>query len=71
MNSFVFPLPQEGPLGDGYIGPTAEWPADAVVDYRALGKGVSWALGMEGAAALFIYFTWHLLVTWHLLHLVR
>ena len=38
----------------------AEWPPEAVVDIRVLGRGVAWALGIEAAAALFVGVIWHL-----------
>jgi len=49
-----------------------EWPVDAVVDQEALGRGVRWALGIEGVAALGIYILWHLwVVLWHLRILIH
>jgi len=38
----------------------SEWPPEAVVDIRVLGKGVAWALAIEGTAAMFISVIWHL-----------
>jgi hypothetical protein len=41
----------------------AEWHPEAVVNLRLLVKGVGWAFGIEGAAALClfaIWFAWHL-----------
>jgi hypothetical protein len=37
-----------------------EMPAEAVADIRVLGKGVGWALAIEGAAALCVCLVWHL-----------
>ncbi|MGB0065790.1 MAG: hypothetical protein WBP85_15210 [Terracidiphilus sp.] len=39
-------------------GPTL--PQEAVADGVKLGKGLAWALALEGAAALIIYAGWHL-----------
>lgn len=62
MSSLAVPLPQPGVLGDSSLSPVdLEYPVHAVVDRRALTKGVSWALGIEGAAALCIYAVWHIL----------
>lgn len=38
----------------------AERHADANVDLRRLGKGVGWALGIEGVTALCLYAVWFL-----------
>ncbi|MGB8031960.1 MAG: hypothetical protein WCF30_20090 [Terracidiphilus sp.] len=40
-----------------------EWHPEAVVNLRLLGKGVGWALGIEGVTALSLYAVWFL---WHL-----
>lgn len=63
MSSYAAPLTQADVLGAGTMSPEVEWPVQTVVDPRSLGKGVSWALGIEGAAALCLYGIWHL---WHL-----
>jgi len=39
----------------------ADWPAEAFVDLHALGKGVVWALLIEGVAAFCFYAVWQLL----------
>jgi hypothetical protein len=41
----------------------AESAAEAIVNLHRLGKGVGWALAIEGVAALSIYGIWYL---WHL-----
>jgi hypothetical protein len=41
--------------------PQGEWSAEAVVDLRKLGRGVGWALAIEGTAAFFVCVAWHLL----------
>ena len=41
----------------------AEWHPEAVVNLRLLGKGVGWAFGIEGVAALCLYAIWF---AWHL-----
>jgi hypothetical protein len=53
---------------DADISPGAEWaleaiPARAINDLRRVVAGVSYALIIEGAVALFVYATWNL---WHL-----
>ncbi|HEY1806757.1 MAG TPA: hypothetical protein VGG45_19965 [Terracidiphilus sp.] len=40
-----------------------DWHPDGAVDLRLLGKGVSWALGIEGITALGLYTAWFF---WHL-----
>jgi len=63
MSSYAAPLIQAPRMKAGAMCAEAEWPAEAFVNLRNLGRGVSWALGIEGAAALTIYAVWHL---WHL-----
>jgi hypothetical protein len=41
-----------------------EWPAEAFVDVGDLGRGVSWALAIEGAVALSICGLWYLCHLW-------
>jgi len=41
-----------------------EWASDAIVNLRLLGKGVGWALAIEGAAALSLYALWHMWQLW-------
>ena len=68
MSSFAAPMTQADVLKAGTMSPEAEWPTQEVVDIRRLAKGVRWALGIEGAAALCLYLIWHL---WHLWQLWR
>ncbi len=39
-----------------------EWHPEAVVNLRLLGKGVGWAFGIEGVAAMCLYAIWFV---WH------
>jgi hypothetical protein len=39
-----------------------EWNPEAVVDHQLLGKGIRWALGIEGVTALCLYAIWFV---WH------
>ncbi len=64
MGSFAAPMPLADVLKAGTTSPNAEWPTQTVVDVRSLAKGVCWALGIEGAAALFLYAIWHLWQLW-------
>jgi hypothetical protein len=41
-----------------------EWPAEAIVNLRLLGKGVGWALAIECTAALSICAVWYLCHFW-------
>ena len=59
MSSYAAPFPDVTvPVAN------PEWPAEAIADLHRLGKGLSWALGIEGAAAIGIYVTWHLVRLW-------
>lgn len=62
MGSYAAPLMEPRGLDAAAMSPEAEWPPEAIVDLRALGRGVCWALAIEGAAALCFYGAWHL---WH------
>lgn len=64
MSSYAVPLGQGRSLDDGPFSAEIGWSSEAVVDVGALGKGVRWALAIEGCAALSIYCIWHL---WSLL----
>lgn len=55
------PLMPTQAMKAGGLGPEAEWPAEALVDLHALGKGVIWALLLEGMAAFSFYAVWQLL----------
>jgi hypothetical protein len=58
MSSLSVPMPQRAERIDWGTSPSMEWPAGAVVDGRALGRGVCWALAIEGAGAICIYCLW-------------
>lgn len=60
MSSYAAPLTRPGVLEAGRIRHNAELHDDAVVDISRLGKGVCWALAIEGAATLCIFLAWHL-----------
>ena len=62
--SYAATFPQGHTLEAGTISPEMEWPEQTVVDIRSLGRGVRWALTIEGAAALCLYAIWHLLRLW-------
>ncbi len=62
MSSYAAQLMQTQGMKAGATSAEAEWPAEAIVNLRDLGRGVGWALGIEGAAALTIYAVWYL---WH------
>ena len=64
MSSYAATFAHGHVLQDGIVSPEAEWPSQTVVDHRSLAIGVSWALTIEGAAALSLYAIWHL---WQLL----
>ena len=64
MSSYAGALPQPPALRSGGTNVDAEWPAETIVNAHDLGKGVSWALAIEGAAALAICLVWRL---WHFL----
>ncbi|MGP8253273.1 MAG: hypothetical protein ACLQHF_14680 [Terracidiphilus sp.] len=59
MSSLSVPLLQCAERVDRGTSPSMEWPADAVVEGRAVFKGVCWALAIEGATAICIYGLWH------------
>lgn len=60
MSSLAVRIARPGTFGEVSASREVEWPVDAIVDRGALGKGVRWALGIEGVAALLIYALWHL-----------
>jgi len=64
MSSYAIALPQPPALRSGGTNVDAEWPAETIVNAHDLGKGVSWALAIEAAAALAICVVWRL---WHFL----
>lgn len=65
MHSFAVPAMQrllsDGRGGTHVIEPKAEWATEAFEEFRHTGKGVLFALAIEGAAALCAYVIWHLL----------
>jgi hypothetical protein len=64
MSSVAAPMILPDLLKAGTVSPEAEWPLQAVADVRSLAKGIRWALTIEVAAALGIYFLWHLWQLW-------
>ena len=60
MSSLAVPISRPDGFGAGSASRVVEWPAEVIVDRNALGRGVCWALGIEGTAALFIFMLWHL-----------
>jgi len=64
MSSYAAPLTRTHVMRAGAISADAEWPAEAIVNLSDLGRGVRWALAIEGAAALGIYAVWHLWRLW-------
>jgi hypothetical protein len=64
MSSFAAPMTQADVLETGTMSPEAEWPTQDVADFRGLAKGVRWALGIEGGAALCVYLIWQLWQLW-------
>ena len=56
MSSFAVPLTRSRAIDEGQVSAEIGWSPEAVVDLGALGKGVGWALAIEGSAALCIYF---------------
>lgn len=59
MSGYAVPLTRPGMLDGGRFDGDAEWPPEAVLNVRALGKGVAWAFGIEGVGALCIFLVWH------------
>ena len=55
MSSYSFPVLRTEGMSVDATKAQAEWPAEAVVNHHDLGKGVRWALAIEGAAAMCIY----------------
>ncbi len=64
MSSLAALMTRGDVLNAGTMSPDAEWQTQEVVDIRRLAKGVRWALGIEGAAALCLYLIWHLWQLW-------
>jgi len=61
MSSYAATLPQAPAFSTESTNAEAEWPFEGIVNRRDLGRGVAWALAIEGAAALVICLAWHLL----------
>lgn len=64
MSSYAGPLIRTQVMRPGAVSAEAEWPAEAFVKFRDLGRGVRWALAIEGAAALSICGLWYLCHLW-------
>ena len=64
MSSYAGPLIRTQVMRPGAVSAEAEWPAEAFVDLGDLGRGVSWALAIEGAATLIVCAAWHLWELW-------
>jgi hypothetical protein len=60
MSSYAGSLAQPQGLETSSVSPESERPDEAVVDLRLLGRGVRWALAIEGVAAMSIYVVWYL-----------
>jgi hypothetical protein len=63
MASYAARLANAQAGASGGIRAQAEWQPEGAANLRLLGKGVGWALGIEGATALCLYAMWLL---WHL-----
>ncbi len=65
MSSFATPAMQhllsDGATMANALEPKAEWAAEAIDEFRHVGKGVCFALAIEGAAALCACVIWHIL----------
>lgn len=60
MSSTALPMLRPRVFSSREMSPEAEWPTEAVVEFRVLGRGVAWALAIEGTAAIAGYVLWHL-----------
>lgn len=60
MSSSALPMLRPRVFSSRGMSPEAEWPAEAVVDIKVLGRGVAWALAIESTAAFAMYVAWHL-----------
>lgn len=60
MSSCAVPALQRRMLSDQGMGADADWPPDAVVDVRLLGRGVAWALAIEASSTALVCAIWHL-----------
>jgi len=64
MSSLAAPMTLADVPTAGTLSPEAEWPMQTLVDVRSLAKGVRWALTIESAGAVCLYFIWHLWQLW-------
>lgn len=64
MSSYAAPLTAAQVVSTNTTDAEAEWPPETVVDWGDLGKGVRWALTIEGILALVFYGGWQLLHFW-------
>lgn len=64
MSRYGVPLTRTRFMRAGNISADSTWPSEAIVNLRSLARGVSWALAIEGAAALGIYGIWYLCRLW-------
>jgi len=64
MSSYSFPVLRAEGMSVDAMKAEAEWPAEAVVNHHDLGKGVRWALAIEGIAAMCIYAICYLCRLW-------
>lgn len=67
MSSYAAPLMRPRLSENETLSSGIGWPPESVVDLGALSKGVSWALAIEGAAAICFYTLWHFRHLWHIL----
>ncbi len=64
VSSYAVLLTRTRVMRAGTISAHTTWPSEAIVNLRSLARGVSWALTIEGAAALGIYGVWYLCRLW-------
>lgn len=60
MSSYAFLESHAEWLDVGALHGEAEYPSEALVNHQDLGRGITWALAIEAAAALGAYAIWHL-----------
>lgn len=60
MSSCAVPALRPRMLSDQGMGADEDWPPDAVVDIRLLGRGVAWALAIEASSTALVCAIWHL-----------
>jgi hypothetical protein len=64
MSSYAAPMMAAQVIDSSPTDAEAEFPPEAIVNWGNLGKGVRWALAIEGAVALVIYGGWQLWRFW-------